>query len=83
MDTSLEKIQHDPKDKNDNSEQKKKRRFAEPGNPAWGVIWRVLLVCAMIDLPFWVYCNLVKGISIWEGLQQMRNSIQSGQPKPA
>jgi len=47
------------------------------GNPAWGVTWRVLLVCAMIDLPFWAYFHFVKGVSLWEGLAQMRSEVQA------
>ena len=81
MNTSLDNIPNDPAEQDNNSERKRQRKLPRSGNPAWGVIWRVLLVCAMIDLPFWAYFNFVKGISIWEGLQQMRSGIQSGQPK--
>lgn len=77
MNTSLEQIKHDPKEENDKSKRKIKNRLPRVNKPAWSVIWRVLLVCAMIDLPIWAYFHFVKEVSFWEGVRQVRNEIQN------
>jgi len=61
---------------NISSTRKRQLYILNSGSPAWGSTWRVLLICAMIDLPIWAYFNFVKNISMWEGLQQVRNEIQ-------
>lgn len=75
MNKSLDIYTESRKQEN-NSSRKKQRKMMLSENPEWGIIWRVLLVCAMIDMPIWAYFNFVKNISMWEGLQQARTEIQ-------
>jgi len=74
MDTSLKKLNENQEKI---SERKRRRKLAEMGNPAWAITWRVLLICAAIDLPIWAYFNFVKGVSLWDGLIQTRKEIQA------
>ena len=58
-------------------EREKRRRSAKRNNPEWGIIWRILAISAMIDFSLWAYFHYVKGVSIWEGLMQMRSKVQA------
>ena len=66
-----------------NSEQKEEQgqdRSKRPRrrvDPTSGMIIRILVCCALIDIPFWSYFHFVKGVSMWEGLQQIRDEVQA------
>lgn len=60
-------------------QEQEERRVKRPRkriDPTLGIIIRVLVCCALIDIPIWSYFHFVKGVSMWEGLQQIRNEIQ-------
>jgi hypothetical protein len=76
MNTSLNNLNNDA-EKESNPERKKRRRLSKMGNPVWGVTWRVLVVCAAIDIPLWAYFHFVQGVSVWQGLAQLRSEVQT------
>lgn len=59
---------------NDKKLTKKVRRKM---NPTTDIILKVLIICALIDVPIWAYFHFVKRISLWEGLIQMQYAIQN------
>lgn len=66
------------KDSEQKEEQKQVRlkRTRRRVDPTFGMIIRILVCCALIDILFWSYFHFVKGVSIWEGLQQIRDEVQ-------
>jgi hypothetical protein len=54
-----------------------KRRPKKKFSAGTDLIIKVLIVCAIIDIPIWAYFNLVKGVSFWEGMKQAREKIQA------
>ena len=46
-------------------------------SPAWDVAIKVLIVCLIIDIPILGYFYFVKGVGVWEGLQQIRKEIHA------
>lgn len=60
MDTSLENIRQEPKDKKRDSDRKNRKKLREMENPVWGFMWRFLLCCAVIDIPVWAYFHFMK-----------------------
>lgn len=45
------------------------------GNPVWSVMWRFLLFCAIVDGGIYFYCHQIKGITVTEGIRQIREYI--------
>jgi hypothetical protein len=82
MNISLEDFSNDPDKNNERSEREIKRKLKRMGNPIWGVLWRLLICCALIDIPIWAYFHFVKNVPILVGLQQMSSDIQEKFSKP-
>jgi hypothetical protein len=64
-------------DPQENKEQARPKKPRKRIDPTFGVIIRILICFALIDIPIWSYFHFVKGVSVWEGLQQMRNEVQA------
>lgn len=72
MEISIKNSQNEEKPERARPKRPKKRI-----DPTFGMIIRILVCCALIDISFWSYFHFVKGVSIWEGLQQIRDEVQA------
>lgn len=61
----------------------RQKRKNPPGDDSsgWGIIWRVILVCICIDGPVWAYFHFVENVTVWEGLQNIREKIHGERPQ--
>ena len=66
----------------DREEGEKRKILRKMGNPLWGVFWRFLVCCAVIDALLLGYFNLIKGITLVEGLKQWQAAVASNKQKP-
>ncbi|MDK9708251.1 MAG: hypothetical protein OEL83_14500 [Desulforhopalus sp.] len=56
----------------DKSDYRKPQRRPDP---VWAVVWRFLLICAVIDGGAYYYFHVVKNTTVFEGLARLRDSI--------
>ena len=66
----------------DSEELEKRKILRKMGNPFWGVFWRFLVCCAAIDALLLGYFNLIKGVTLIEGLKQWQAAVDGNQQKP-
>lgn len=52
-----------------------KNRYKNSGF-AIGVLWRIVIVCLIIDIPIWAYFHFVKGVTVIEGIRQIRKEVE-------
>ncbi len=60
------------------------KRRIQRSNPGISLIVRVLICCAIIDIPIWAYFHFVEKVPVLVGLLQIRDKIQTkiNPPKP-
>jgi hypothetical protein len=55
-------------------------------DPVWEVVWRFLLICAVIDGGVYFYFHVIENTTVFDGLARIRDSIQrervAGPPTP-
>lgn len=52
-----------------------RKRYKDSGF-AIGVLWRIVIVCLVIDIPIWAYFHFVKGVTVIEGIRQIRKEVE-------
>lgn len=66
-------------------EEREKRAIKRPRkriDPALAMVLRILICCALIDIPLWAYFHFVKEVPLLVGLQEIRDKIQAKRSKP-
>jgi len=68
--------------KPENEDQAEKKKLRRLGSPLRGFLWRFFACCVLINLSIWAYFYFAKGVSVLEGLRQVRSEIQTKRNKP-
>ena len=66
----------------DNSDYKISRSKKKE-NPVWAVVWRFLLICAIIDGGIYFYFHKVQNITVSEGIRRIRLAIHGNEDQNA
>ena len=66
----------------DKKELEKRKTLRRAGNPVWGVFWKLLVCCLVIDALILGYFNLIKGVTLAEGIRQLQHSVAGNKRPP-
>ncbi|MDD2468296.1 MAG: hypothetical protein PHI97_30315 [Desulfobulbus sp.] len=73
MEISIKETGIEPTKRGKKASQSKKKRI----DPVLVMMLRIVICCALIDIPIWAYFHFIKEVPLFVGLQEIRDKIQA------